>query len=1101
MRSTKNLWIHFASAIAILLGAAPSFGQTSFITFESGQVRPLALSPDGKRLFAVNTPDARLEIFDIGADGLVHAGSVAVGLEPVAVAARSDDEVWVVNHLSDSVSVVKLGSALSGEGTGPLARVARTLLVGDEPNDIVFAGPERGRAFVTTAHRGQSSPFPVSEFDTPGVGRADVWVFDADALDSGDPAAVPGGEPLAVVTLFGDKPRALATSPDGSRVYVAVFRSGNQTTTVPESAVCDGGASAAPCEVRGTVYPGGLPAPNENHTREPGPETGLIVKLDAESGEWRDELGRSWNAAVRFSLPDLDVFALDAAADPPVEVASYAGVGTVLFDMAVNPVSGALYVSNTEANNAVRFEGPGSLVGDTDAKPEGEPATVRGHLHRARVTVIDSGRVVPRHLNKHLDYAAPSVPAAEKAKSLATPVGMAVSSDGAKLYVAAFGSSEIGVFDTAALEDDSFVPDAASHIPVSGGGPTGLALDEARGRLYVLTRFDNAVVSIDLETRAPLQRLALHNPEPESVVVGRPFLYDAKLTSSNGEASCAACHIFGDMDDLAWDLGNPDGDVLPDANPNIGDVLGAKEVLRIPLHPMKGPMTTQSLRGLANAGPMHWRGDRSGIFSPESGDALDESAAFAAFNGAFEGLIGREEGPLDAEQMQAFTDFALQIVYPPNPVRRLDNTLRPREQRGFDIFMAFPGPDGVSCPLCHRLEPALGQFGANGLSSTASTPQQFKIPHLRNTYQKVGMFGFPEASFFHPGGTEEQGPQVRGFGYMHDGSVDTAARLVQSIPFVFNRFGGDTGRNEINAYLMAFDTDLPPIVGQQVTLSARSSSAAQQRADLLVERAMTPFVSKILGEGATECDLVAHAAVAGRSRGFLMGADGRFEPDDGGAAKTDEALRELASEVGQEVTYTCVPFGSGRRMALDRDDDGASNGVDNCPLLANADQTDVDRDGVGNACDGACADGRDNDGDGRIDFPADPGCTSADAPGELPRHDVAIWIIPAGRASRDDLVVDVVVFGSETVDVADVDVATLAFGPPEAIPPPGPLAGALGFDVNRDGRGDLVKRYRLRASGLARSARVACLRGEVAGDPFESCARIGSRAAVARRAR
>ena len=28
--------------------------------------------------------------------------------------------------------------------------------------------------------------------------------------------------------------------------------------------------------------------------------------------------------------------------------------------------------------------------------------------------------------------------------------------------------------------------------------------------------------------------------------------------SGNGEAACASCHIFGDKDDLAWDLGNPD---------------------------------------------------------------------------------------------------------------------------------------------------------------------------------------------------------------------------------------------------------------------------------------------------------------------------------------------------------------------------------------------------------------------------------------------------------------------------------------------------------------------------------------------------------------
>src|SRR3954463_7717927 len=81
---------------------------SAYTLFESGQVRPLALSPDGKRLFAVNTPDNRLEIFRVKHGGLVHQASVPVGLEPVAVAARSNSEVWVVNHLSDSVSVVAL---------------------------------------------------------------------------------------------------------------------------------------------------------------------------------------------------------------------------------------------------------------------------------------------------------------------------------------------------------------------------------------------------------------------------------------------------------------------------------------------------------------------------------------------------------------------------------------------------------------------------------------------------------------------------------------------------------------------------------------------------------------------------------------------------------------------------------------------------------------------------------------------------------------------------------------------------------------------------------------------------------------------------------
>src|SRR4051794_12208761 len=206
---------------------------SSFTLFESGQVRPLALSPDRQHLFAVNTPDSRLEVFRIQNRALIHTNSIPVGLEPVAVAARNNHEVWVVNHLSDSVSIVKLDE----DGDDLTGQVERTLLVGDEPRDIVFAGPGRKRAFITTAHRGQNIPFD-PQFTTPGVGRADVWVFDADGL--GGNFGGLGGTPLSIVTLFTDTPRALAVTPDGTRVYAAGFHTGNRTTSIPETSIPDG---------------------------------------------------------------------------------------------------------------------------------------------------------------------------------------------------------------------------------------------------------------------------------------------------------------------------------------------------------------------------------------------------------------------------------------------------------------------------------------------------------------------------------------------------------------------------------------------------------------------------------------------------------------------------------------------------------------------------------------------------------------------------------------------------------------------------------------------------------------------------------------------
>ncbi len=266
-----------AIATAVLLvgiaGAARPAAAT-FATFESAQVRPLALSPNGSRLFAVNTPDDRLEIFAVHDGDLTLVGSVEVGLEPVAVAARTDAEVWVVNHLSDSVSIVDVAA------TPP--RVVRTLLVGDEPRDIVFAGPKVDdsftRAFVTTARRGQNLPASVpAALTTPGTPRALVGVFDATAAD-----ATLAGTPETIVALFGDTPRALAATPDGSAVYAAIFESGNQTTTVLEGAVCDGGAAAGSCPIDNVQMPGGLPsgrapgglpAPNVNTAHVKQPET------------------------------------------------------------------------------------------------------------------------------------------------------------------------------------------------------------------------------------------------------------------------------------------------------------------------------------------------------------------------------------------------------------------------------------------------------------------------------------------------------------------------------------------------------------------------------------------------------------------------------------------------------------------------------------------------------------------------------------------------------------------------------------------------------------------------------------------------------------
>jgi YVTN family beta-propeller protein len=936
--------VGLAVALSLASGSRPALAAPSFLAFESGPVRPMALSADGSTLYAVNTPDAQLEVFSVDASGLTFLRSIPVGQEPVAVAVRSLSEVWVVNHLSDSISVVD-----------PVAGVVlRTLLVGDEPRDIVFAGPGNTRAFITTAHRGQHRTDPSiagvpgagdPRLTTEGIGRADVWVFDATSLGS-----TLGGTPLRIVTVFGDTPRALARSADGTKVWVAIHHSGNRTTEIQSAFVCDGFDPATGCVIGGLVSsPGGVLGPAQNFEGFAAPEVGLIAQ-QGNDGQWRDVLGRIWNAGpligphVRFNLPDLDVFELNATT--LVQTRAHAGVGTTLFNMAVNPVSGRLYVSNTDSKNLTRFEGPGITGG----------STVQGHIAEARVTVIDGTSVLPRHLNKHLDYDVladdPRFDPTQREHSLATPLEMAVSGDGATLFVAAFGSARVGVIPTAALESDTFDPTSISsgYIEVSGGGPAGLLLDEANDRLFVYTRFDNGLSLVDLSTREERAHWKFPNQEPRAVVEGRPFLYDARNGSGNGEASCAACHPFGDMDHLGWDLGNPD-DVLtsnPMAIPFPGPVppppgLNGVGVVSV-FHPMKGPMTTQTLRGMQHGGAMHWRGDRSnGVFgaSPD-----DEDQSFRNFIVAFEGLLGRER-PIEDADMQRFADFALALVLPPNPIRPLDNRLTASAAQGREFFLNTPTDATLTCESCHRIDPSQGFFGGGTFSTFEGNSQIFKVPHLRNLYAKVGMFGLL-APF--GGGSAHTGDQVRGFGFSHDGAVDTLFRFVSAPAFVFPN---DAERRSSEAFMLQFDNDIAPIVGQQVTLTTTNGAVAGPRIDLLIARAAAPFSSLLLGGATTECELVVKGVIGGEPRGWLRLSTGFFQRDDDedqSRLVTDAALRASVGSVGP-LTYTCVAPGSGTRVGINRDLDVRLDALDNCPGHVNDGQADFDHDGLGDPCD------------------------------------------------------------------------------------------------------------------------------------------------------
>ena len=914
-----------------LLAAVSAFAQPTFIEFESGAVRPVALSPDGSRLFVTNIPDNRLEVFNVGLGGtLTHAFSVPVGMEPVAVAPRSNSEIWVVNHLSDSVSVIDLSS------TPP--RVVRTLLVGDEPRDIVFAGTGGNRAFISTAHRGQhrthTSISGVTgagdpQLTTPGVDRADVWVFDATNL-----GATLGGTPVRILTFFSDTPRALAT--DGTTVYVAAFHSGNQTTVIAEPNIPDAFASSCGGGRRGH--------------RRAGPRRQRRARPSAPERRDREARRRQLGRRDRLYLERDDPVHAAGSRRVPRE-REHAGQrrrrlrgrrhDPVQHDREPGHGEGLRHEFGEPEPDPVR--GPGPLRRQYRA---GAPLRV---AHHGAESVGRPGGRPTTSQQAHQLFAAPHEPGAnhalinaQAAHSLATPLQPVVSSNGAKLYVPAFGSAKIGVFDTADIESASFEAnfdptlESANYIPTTGGGPAGLALDETNDRLYVLTRFDNRVHAIDATTEATVQSLSLHNPEPASVVTGRQFLYDAQVSSANGEASCASCHIFGDFDSLSWNLGDPDGGVTPNATPSaspnmpFGSIGGAAAWNSF--HPMKGPMTTQTLRGMATHGGMHWRGDRvSGFFgndacnnSSPSNSPCNESLSFRNFIVAFEGLVGKQ-GTITPVQMQQFTDFILQVMLPPNPVRALDNMLTTAAAAGETKYFACPNAQcqfngaGTSdtiedCDGCHEPKPLLGFFGTAGQQTFEGEPQNAKVAHLRNMYQKIGMFG-----------VAGKNSQVRGTGFLHDGAVPTLTDFVEAGVFNLNATEEPTSSSSCSQ----FPSDLAPIVGQQVTLTSTNGGVANPRIDLLIARADASFQSFMLGGTVTECDLIVKGNVGAHPAGWVRrGAVPRRLPRAGrpGRPWTDAQLRALAGTDGP-LTYTCAPPGSGVRMGIDRDLDGTPDGL------------------------------------------------------------------------------------------------------------------------------------------------------------------------------
>src|ERR1051326_2021557 len=354
-------------------------------------------------------------------------------------------------------------------------------------------------------------------------------------------------------------------------------------------------------------------------------------------------------------------------------------------------------------------------------------------------------------------------------------------------------------------------------------------------------------------------------------------------------------------------------------------------------HPMKGPMVTQTLQDIITHEPFHWRGDRDGI---------------EQFDGTFTNLQGAGTS-LSTSEMQELKDFLATIRFAPNPFRQFDNSLSTNLSLpghfalGRGVLPAgAPLPNGNAllgqalfrtntsqgCLPCHTLPTGLGTdmrfngvqwlqlaLGTNAAHHIAAIELErnsdlpFKIPSLRNMFDKFGL-------------DLTRTNSRSGFGFAHDGSVDSLVRFVQD-GFGFTN---DQATANVAAFLMSFtgsdlipgsiadvdrspgvaSLDTPAAAGRQLTLSNSSSVT------------LLDTMIALASSSTSRVDLVCKGFKDRLPRGwFLDRASGTFLSDRQSEIFTPAALRALAA-VGSEQTYTVVPRGCGRRIGIDRDADG-----------------------------------------------------------------------------------------------------------------------------------------------------------------------------------
>ena len=656
---------------------------------------------------------------------------------------------------------------------------------------------------------------------------------------------------LAQIPVDGVAPRALTASSDGSRLYVACLYSGNRTTIL--------NSYQAPAQ----------PAPT-NTSLPPAPEVGLIVPAS--------------DSRVTWNVRDHDIAEINTSTHNITRWIT--DVGTNLFALAVHP-DGTLWCANSNSDNLTRFEP--ALNGDFVD-------------HRLSRIALPATSVTHHDLNSGIPRATTPDPASI-AQALAAPMAFTIKNDGQSAWIAAFNSDRVAEIELATgtiLRRIDLRPSGAGTSAMRG--PRGLALGEHR--LYVLNKISDTLSTIRLSDGTLLSDIPLGStdPMPAHIRAGRGVLYDARL-SGNGAISCATCHIDADRDGLAWDLGDPGGSMVTVTSAN----LSAHDfsLYTQNLHPMKGPLITQTLRGLATndappndptdgfphppqatATKFHWRGDKPSIQS---------------FNSTFPNLMG---GTLQSgASMDQLNDYLRSIVLAPNPNLNLDRSLRTNLPQGNALFgkNVFLDHGNSHCIVCHA--PPAGTNQNIDDPELVDVFQPMKNPSLRTVYQRFGIFN--------PG---TGATSLSGFGLGSDGSRHAMPIVHPYFLSTINQEPVDQATlDNLTAFILSFDTGTAPSATHDLTLNFSNNNQAGLLSQLSVLESRSA-----LGENG----LVANGMLGGMTARFRWDAQNSlYLSADGTTSHSRAALLALLGN-GDSLTFAGVLPSETAWRSTDRDGDG-----------------------------------------------------------------------------------------------------------------------------------------------------------------------------------